>query len=55
MVTATEWKHPYSRETAAFPAGWTREHKFWPAVARIDDVYGDRNLMCLCPMPDAYA
>ncbi|HVG94922.1 MAG TPA: aminomethyl-transferring glycine dehydrogenase [Planctomycetota bacterium] len=55
MVTASEWKHAYSRETAAFPAPWTRQHKFWPPVARIDDVYGDRNLMCLCPPPDAYA
>jgi len=53
-VTATEWAHPYSRETAAFPAPWTRIHKFWPAVGRIDDVYGDRNLMCLCPPPEAY-
>ncbi|MBL9086774.1 MAG: aminomethyl-transferring glycine dehydrogenase [Planctomycetia bacterium] len=54
-VTATEWAHPYSREVAAFPAPWTRVHKYWPSVARIDDVYGDRNLMCLCPPPDAYA
>ena len=54
-VTATEWKHPYAREVAAFPAPWTRVHKYWPSVARIDDVYGDRNLMCLCPPPDAYA
>ncbi len=41
--------HPYSRELAAFPAPWTREHKFWPAVARIDNAWGDRNLMCSCP------
>jgi glycine dehydrogenase len=48
--TATDkWDHPYSREQAAFPAPWTREHKFWPAVARIDNVYGDRNLFCSCP------
>ena len=39
---------PYSREQAAFPANWTREHKFWPAVGRIDNVYGDRNLVCSC-------
>ncbi len=48
-VTATDWKHPYSREQAAFPAPWTRESKFWPSVARIDDAYGDRNLICTCP------
>jgi glycine dehydrogenase len=48
-VTATDWRHPYSREQAAFPASWIRGHKFWPAVARIDNAYGDRNLMCTCP------
>ena len=53
-VTATEWDRPYSREQAAFPAPWVREHKFWPAVARIDNVYGDRNLVCLCPPVEAY-
>ncbi len=52
-VTAAEWKHGYSRERAAFPAAWVREHKFWPAVARIDNVYGDRNLFCTCvPMEE---
>ena len=40
---------PSPRELAAFPAPWTREHKFWPAVARIDNAWGDRNLMCSCP------
>ncbi len=54
-VTATEWTHSYTRETAAFPAPWTRIHKYWPSVGRIDDVYGDRNLMCLCPPPEAYS
>jgi glycine dehydrogenase len=48
-VTADAWNRPYSREQAAFPAPWTRQHKFWPAVARIDNVYGDRNLFCSCP------
>ena len=47
-VTATEWTRPYSRETAAYPAPWLREHKFWPSVARIDNVWGDRNLFCAC-------
>jgi glycine dehydrogenase len=54
-VIADKWDRPYSREAAAFPAPWTREHKFWPAVARIDSVYGDRNLICSCPPVDAYA
>jgi glycine dehydrogenase len=54
-VTASEWTHAYSREEAAFPAPWTKSHKFWPSVARIDDVWGDRNLMCTCPPPEAYA
>jgi glycine dehydrogenase len=54
-VTATEWNHPYSRERAAFPSGWTRENKFWPAVARVESAYGDRNLICSCPPADAYA
>jgi glycine dehydrogenase len=49
MVTAAEWTHAYSRERAAFPAAWTREHKFWPSVARVNDVHGDRNLICACP------
>jgi glycine dehydrogenase len=55
QVTATEWSHGYSRERAAFPAPWTRDFKFWPAVARVDSAYGDRNLICSCPSADAYA
>ena len=49
QIASDKWDRPYSREQAAFPAPWTREHKFWPAVARIDSVYGDRNLFCSCP------
>jgi glycine dehydrogenase len=49
------WAHAYSREQAAYPAPWTRVHKFWPSVARVDNTYGDRNLMCLCPAPESYA
>jgi glycine dehydrogenase len=49
QIASDKWDRPYSREQAAFPARWTREHKFWPAVARIDNVYGDRNLFCSCP------
>ncbi len=52
-VTATEWNRPYPREQAAYPAPWLRDHKFWPAVARIDNVYGDRNLFCTCPPLEA--
>ena len=48
-VTATEWNHPYSREQAAFPTEWLRHYKFWPPVARIDNVHGDRHLCCACP------
>ena len=54
QVVASEWSHPYSRERAAFPASWTRRQKFWPAVSRIDSVYGDRNLFCSCPPPEAF-
>src|SRR5437867_3187543 len=53
-VASDEWNRPYSREQAAFPAPWTRQHKFWPAVARIDNVYGDRNLFCSCPPIEAF-
>jgi glycine dehydrogenase len=49
QIASDKWEHSYSREQAAFPAPWTHEHKFWPAVARIDNVYGDRNLFCSCP------
>ena len=48
-VTADEWPHPYSRELAAWPARWLRDYKFWPHVGRIDNTYGDRNLVCSCP------
>ena len=49
-----EWNRPYSREEAAYPASWTREHKFWPAVGRIDNAYGDRHLVCSCEGMEAY-
>jgi glycine dehydrogenase len=54
-VTVTEWDRPYSRERAAFPAPWVRDRKFWPSVGRIDEAYGDRNLVCTCPPMDAYS
>jgi len=54
-VTADDWEHPYSREQAAWPAPWTRDAKFWPSVGRVDNAYGDRNLVCACPPIEAYA
>ncbi len=54
-VMADEWSHGYSREVAAYPAAWTRTHKYWPTVSRVDDVHGDRNLVCTCPPLEAYA
>jgi glycine dehydrogenase len=49
VVTSDSWDRPYSRERAAWPAAWLRERKFWPSVGRIDNPFGDRNLMCTCP------
>jgi glycine dehydrogenase len=53
-VSANEWTHPYGRERAAFPMPWLRDHKFWPAVGRIDNPYGDRHLVCVCPPMTEY-
>jgi glycine dehydrogenase len=53
-VSADEWKHAYSREQAAFPLPFVRANKFWPSVGRIDNPYGDRNLMCSCPPTAEY-
>ncbi len=55
VVCADDWTRPYSRETAAFPDRFTRASKFWPAVGRVDNVYGDRNLVCSCVGMEAYA
>jgi glycine dehydrogenase len=55
VVCANDWPHPYSRETAAFPDRYTRASKFWPSVGRVDNVYGDRNLVCSCIGMAAYA
>ena len=53
MLTKDDWNLPYSREKAAFPLPYTRENKFWPTVRRVDDAYGDRNLICTCtPMEE---
>jgi glycine dehydrogenase len=51
-VSATDWPHPYPRETAAFPVPFVSANKFWPSVGRIDNPYGDRNLFCSCPPVD---
>jgi glycine dehydrogenase len=51
IVSADSWSHPYTREKAAYPAPWLRQHKFWPVCGRIDDTYGDRNLFCTCVPP----
>jgi len=53
-VTATDWNRPYTREQAAFPTPSVRANKFWPAVSRIDEAYGDRHLICTCPPMDNY-
>jgi len=55
MLIAGEWKHPYRQEEAAYPAGTDRRAKYWPPVRRIDQAYGDRNLICACPPPEAFA
>jgi glycine dehydrogenase len=54
-VISDDWSHAYGRERAAFPAAWTRDRKFWPAVGRVESAYGDRNLVCSCLPTDAYA
>eukprot|EP00299_Pterocystis_sp_00344_P019434 c9643_g1_i1.p1 GENE.c9643_g1_i1~~c9643_g1_i1.p1 ORF type:complete len:1026 (-),score=253.97 c9643_g1_i1:80-2812(-) len=54
-ITSNEWKHPYSRETAAFPVPSLKVNKFWPTVGRLDDVFGDKNLVCLCPPVSEFA
>jgi glycine dehydrogenase len=54
VVTADQWNHKYERQKAAFPLKWVAENKLWPSVGRIDDGYGDRNLVCTCDPIDAY-
>ena len=55
VLATDKWDHPYSREQAGYPAKWLHDHKFWPAVGRIDNVFGDRNLVCSCAGMEAYA
>jgi glycine dehydrogenase len=54
MLISGEWKHSYERDTAAYPLAGDRRSKYWPPVRRIDAAYGDRNLMCACPPPEAF-
>ena len=53
-IMSDSWSRPYSRETGAYPAPWVRANKFWPTCGRVDNVYGDRNLVCTCPPIEAY-
>jgi glycine dehydrogenase len=54
LELAGDWSHPYTREEAVFPAPWTRQAKYWPPVKRVDNVAGDRQLICTCPPIEAY-
>ena len=55
MITSNDWDFPYTREEAAFPLDFVRDNKFWPSVRRVDDAFGDRNLICSCPKVETYA
>ena len=54
MLTSTDWPYPYSREEASFPKSYLKTNKFWPSVRRVDEAYGDRNLICSCPPMETY-
>ena len=54
VISSENWSHPYTRKQAAFPNEWCERNKFWPAVSRVDDAFGDRNLICSCAPIDAY-
>jgi glycine dehydrogenase len=53
-VASDEWSHPYPRELAAYPSPSQRQYKFWPPCSRIDNVFGDRNVICVCPPIEDY-
>ena len=55
MITSDKWELPYKREDAAFPIEFVKNNKFWPSVRRVDDAYGDRNLICSCTPIELYA
>ena len=54
VVTNDNWTHTYSRSQAAYPAKWLEEFKYWPSVGRVDNAFGDRNLICTCPPIEDY-
>jgi len=54
MVISDTWSKPYSREKAVFPLSWIRSNKFWPSVGKVDNAYGDRNLVCSCEPIESY-
>ena len=53
-LSSDEWEHKYSRQQAAYPAKFLKTNKFWPPVARVDNVYGDKNIFCTCPSMDEF-
>ena len=55
VITADEWTHAYTRQEAAFPLPYVKHNKFWPSVARVNNTYGDRNLVCTCEPTESYA
>jgi len=55
VITADEWNHKYTRQQAAFPLPWVKHNKFWPSVSRVNNTYGDRNLVCTCEPTESYA
>jgi glycine dehydrogenase len=55
VICANDWTHKYSRETAAFPLEYVKQNKFWPGISRVNNTYGDRNLICTCEPVSAYA
>jgi glycine dehydrogenase len=54
MCLADDWTHPYSRAKAAYPLSYLRQNKFWPSVGRLNNVHGDRNVVCTCPPLSSY-
>jgi glycine dehydrogenase len=54
VITADEWSHSYTRQQAAFPLEYVKANKFWPSVSRVNNTYGDRNLICTCEPVSAY-
>ena len=54
VLMANDWKYSYSREKAAYPLKWVQSNKYWPPVGRVDNAYGDKNIVCSCPPLEAY-